>query len=243
MFSASVLVLSFLAYSCLGWICEAAILLGYDHRFGNPGFLTGPFVPIYGIGVIAILAATQPVLDQPGLVLLVGTAIATLVEFAGHLLLEKLLGLVLWDYSGRFANIRGRVCLGNSVAFGVAGMVVVYGLDPTLSALLGGLNPMVAISLASALTAVVALDWLHAVAAIVQVRPEIDTIRGTLNELRLNLEQQLDQASSGLQDRVGQQRTRVLQRSRRVVARLETAFPAARIARRDVHGEPNAGAP
>lgn len=237
--TASVLVLSFLAYSFFGWIIEAVVLLGYDHRFRNPGFLTGPFVPIYGIGVMAILAATRPFLDQPGLVFLAGVAIATAVEFVGHLLLEKLLGLVLWDYHGRLGNIGGRVCVGNSAAFGAAGMVVVYGIDPTLAAQLGHLDPTVAVSLASALTALVALDWLHAMVAMVRVRPEIDTIRGTLNELRLNLEQQLDQASAGLQNRVAQQRTHVLQRSRRVVARLEAAFPAARIALRDGHSEPH----
>lgn len=228
MAAASLVVLGFLAYSFLGWVVEGVVVAWCEHRLKNPGFLAGPVVPIYGIGALGILAVTAGFRDQPVLVFLAAAAVATVVEFVGHWLLEKLLGLVLWDYSGRFGNIQGRVCLGNSMAFGAAGVGVVYVLDPLLSGLLAQFNPLLTISVASGLGALVLADWVHAVLVVVRVRPEIEAIRGTLDEVRAHLEEQLETASGQWQDRVTRQRVRALRGSRRALIRLGRAFPAAR---------------
>ena len=44
------LVLLFFAYAFLGWCIEVTLKYFQFHRFINRGFLTGPWLPIYGSG-------------------------------------------------------------------------------------------------------------------------------------------------------------------------------------------------
>lgn len=226
MIPASVLVLEFLVYSSLGWVLEGCVRCLFERRLVNPGFLTGPYVPIYGVGALGILALTQGARSDPVLVFAVGILVASAVEFFGHLLLQRALGLVLWDYSNRFGNIQGRVCMGNSVGFGLAGLAVVYGIQPALARFLDSLEPLVVLALASGLTAVVVVDWTRSTTAVLRLRPEIQSIEGSLTRVRYRLERRLEELSAGYDRRTA----RLLHTSRRVLTRLESAFPDARTA-------------
>ncbi|MDQ7993962.1 MAG: putative ABC transporter permease [Propionicimonas sp.] len=226
MLSASHVVLGFLAYSFLGWVMEGNVRALVERRLVNPGFLTGPFVPIYGIGAVGILAATPGVRGDPALVFAIGVIVSTVVEFVGHLALQRLLGLVLWDYGDRFANLQGRVCLGNSVGFGIAALAVVYLVDPVLTDAITALDPLAAVALAAALSATVLLDWTLSVAAVVRLRPELRSVEGSLARVRHQIEDRLE----GLGARYDHRRTRLLARSLRVLTRLESSFPGARTA-------------
>lgn len=223
----SLVTLSFLAYSVLGWVLEGTVRCLVERRLVNTGLLAGPYVPIYGIGALCILAATATVRDRPVLVFVIGVVVATVVEFVGHLLLQRLLGLVLWDYSERFGNLQGRVCLGNSVGFGIAALGAVYLIDPLLTAACAALDPLVAVALASALSVVFALDGVRSIAAVVRLRPDIQAIGGSLARVRGRVEAQLSDLGAGYDRR----RARVLKRSRRILAQLESAFPSARAVR------------
>lgn len=44
------LMLLFFAYAFLGWCIEVTLKYFQFHRFINRGFLTGPWLPIYGSG-------------------------------------------------------------------------------------------------------------------------------------------------------------------------------------------------
>jgi uncharacterized membrane protein len=223
MLTASFVLLRFLAYSFLGWVLEAIVRCLLERRFVNPGFLTGPVVPIYGVGAMGILICTEGIRGDPVLVFFVGVLVATLVEYIGHLLLQRLLGIVLWDYSTRFCNVQGRVCLGNSLSFGLAGVAVVHFIDPTLTSTLDMLDPLPAVALASALTAIVAIDWTRSVAAIARLRPEIQSIHGSLAKVRHRLEAELGELGTEYDHRTA----RLLKHSRKVITRLESAFPSA----------------
>lgn len=224
MLLASLLALRFLAYSFVGWLLEGTYRCLTERRFVNPGFLTGPFVPIYGVGALGILALTWNARPDPVVVFAVACAVASVVEFIGHLLLQRMLGLVLWDYSGRFGNLQGRICLGNSLGFGAAGVALVYGIEPHFGSALDALDPTLAIALASAVMALLVADWATSMANVVRLRPEIQTIEGSLIEVRRRLEARLEVAGAEYDRRS----TRVLNRSRRALARLESAFPGAR---------------
>jgi len=171
MVAASLVLLRFLAYSFLGWVLEGAVRCLLERRLVNPGLLTGPFVPIYGVGALSILIFTEGARGDLVLIFVVGGLVATVVEYLGHVLLQRLLGLVLWDYSTRFGNFQGRVCLGNSITFGLASLAVVCVIDPTLTDILDATAPLLAVALASALAAIVAIDWTRSVATVVRTRP------------------------------------------------------------------------
>ncbi len=48
------LILLFFTYAFLGWCIEVTLKLFQFHRFINRGFLTGPWLPIYGSGAALI---------------------------------------------------------------------------------------------------------------------------------------------------------------------------------------------
>ena len=56
--------------------------------------------------------------------------LCTIIEFLTSYVLEKIFKVRWWDYSHLSFNINGRVCLLNSILFGIAGVVVVDFLNP-----------------------------------------------------------------------------------------------------------------
>ena len=245
MLTGSQLVLAFLAYSFLGWLVEGLVLLGCNRRLANPGFLAGPVVPIYGVGALGVLICTASIQDRPILVFAVGVAVTTVVEFLGHLLLQRLLGLVLWDYTGRLGSIQGRVCLVNSLGFGIAALAVVYLIDPLLRDLLAGLAPLPTVALASALGAVFMVDWCQSTVSVLRLQPEIQAIQGSLTRVRAQVDRQLASLGSSFDQVWARRRIRLLQRSRKALTRLEAAFPQARttLSQRSRRATPSVGLP
>jgi uncharacterized membrane protein len=137
------ILLSFFAYAVLGWLHELVYGVVIERRLRNPGFLYAPMLPIYGIGALAISALLVPVGKDPVAVFLGGVLITSTVEYLGHVLLERA-GVQLWDYSSRRFNLNGRICLGNSLGFGVLALLVIYVIDPALSTGVARLDPSVA---------------------------------------------------------------------------------------------------
>ncbi|MDR1969780.1 MAG: putative ABC transporter permease, partial [Candidatus Nomurabacteria bacterium] len=61
----------------------------------------------------------------------VGTLVATIVELVCALLLVAFTGHnYFWDYSNRFMNLNGYICLGNSVIFGLGSVAALWWAFP-----------------------------------------------------------------------------------------------------------------
>lgn len=110
----------FLLYSFLGYLLEK----GFAALSGSPRqtrkcFLLLPLCPVYGLGVLAVLALPEKLVDNPAELAFWGGLTATAVEYGVHVLYDRLLGVRFWDYSGVWGNLRGRVCVPFSLAWGV----------------------------------------------------------------------------------------------------------------------------
>lgn len=106
----------FVTYSFFGWIIEVGYRSFTNKRFINAGFLTGPFVLIYGIGAFTIIAFNTFI--QNDNILIKATAYfigLSLIEYLTGFFAEKLLKIKLWDYTGYFLNIQGHICLSFSL--------------------------------------------------------------------------------------------------------------------------------
>lgn len=126
----------FVLYSFIGWVCETLYCSIGERRFINRGFLNGPFCPIYGFGallVLSLFARYEHDLLALFVLSMVGT---TIIEYLTSFLLEKLFHLSLWDYSEKKWQVNGRVCLLNSVLFGIMAVVIVRFIHPHLVSLL-----------------------------------------------------------------------------------------------------------
>lgn len=119
----------FFLYSILGWIYETIYCSIKGLKWDNRGMLMGPYCPIYGVGAVldVLLCSEMTSYASVFFVCVVGSAI---MEYATSYATERLFHAVWWDYSNIPFNIKGRVCLSCSLAFGVAGIVVLYGIHP-----------------------------------------------------------------------------------------------------------------
>lgn len=127
----------FWIYSFLGWILERAFAAASGAEEPRRRcFLVLPLCPVYGFGMLAVLAL--PPMGWAALALWGGLA-ATAVEFTYHWAGERFLGVRFWDYSQVPGNLAGRVCLPFSLAWGVLTACAARFIQPLAAALAGGL--------------------------------------------------------------------------------------------------------
>ena len=135
----SLMLWTFWTYSFFGYLLEKGYAAATRaERQARKGFLLLPMCPVYGLGALAVLALPPALTDGFWSLALWGGLTATAVEYAVHLLYDRLLGVRFWDYSQVRGNLRGRVCLPFSLAWGLlaaAGLPVVQAvLVPVLAA-------------------------------------------------------------------------------------------------------------
>ena len=129
----------FVIGSLMGWAIELFFRRFVSQKkWMNPGFLTGPYLPIYGFGVTVLygvsnmpLGITIPVWDIIVRVVIIGVGM-TLIEFIAGLIFIKGCKIKLWDYSNRKGNIMGIICPSFSLIWLVVGSLYYFLLNPVL---------------------------------------------------------------------------------------------------------------
>jgi uncharacterized membrane protein len=120
-----ILLFLFSAGSVTGWVIELFFRRYLDpveskkKKWVNPGFFVGPYLPIYGSGLIILyllghitipsLSAEHPILEKM-VIFLIMAASMTLIEFITGIIFINHLHLQLWDYSSYPGNIKGVIC-------------------------------------------------------------------------------------------------------------------------------------
>ena len=126
------IVLLFFTYSLVGYVWEVFYTLLNEGLLVNRGTMTGPWLPIYGVGGMIIIVLLKPLRKSP-LLMFGGTVIACgALEYFASWLLEFMFDAKWWDYKGYFLNINGRVCLEGLLVFGLAGVAFTYIFSPLL---------------------------------------------------------------------------------------------------------------
>lgn len=126
----------FTIYSFLGWCAEVAFAALCDGIFVNRGFLNGPFCPIYGFGVVIVLAVLTPLMENK-IVLFFGSVLLTsTLEWITGFILEKIFHDKWWDYSDDPFNLNGYICLKFSILWGLACVFIVEIFHPTIMKLI-----------------------------------------------------------------------------------------------------------
>ena len=137
-FEFSKIVLFFFFFSIIGWLWEVFYFIVIKGQFVNRGFLRGPWLPIYGFACALLILFTKSkklrkLLNSPMLTFIFITIFCTILEYITSYVIEKYTGIRYWDYSKLFMNINGRVCLRNSVFFGVGGSLCIYIIGPSFA--------------------------------------------------------------------------------------------------------------
>jgi uncharacterized membrane protein len=106
----------FILMCFVGWVIELLYRSFVEKRLINPGFLTGPYLPIYGIGSIVIYFIINYTLEY-SLVLTISLFgfLLSLIELITGLFFEYYYKIRLWDYTNKFLNFKGHICLEFSI--------------------------------------------------------------------------------------------------------------------------------
>lgn len=130
----------FMIYSILGWLMEVIVTWPDSKKFVNRGFLIGPYCPIYGSGYLFITILLSKYMEHPiGLFVLI-SVLCSFIEYITSLVMEKLFHARWWDYSDKLLNVDGRICLVNSFAFGILGLIGLYYINPFLERLINQIS-------------------------------------------------------------------------------------------------------
>ena len=122
----------FFVYGFFGWCAEVIYAAVNQGKFVNRGFLLGPICPIYGIGMLAVILALEPLKENLIILYLGSVAITSAIELVVGALSEKLLHERLWDYSNDPFNLHGYICLKFSLMWGVGAMMIVCLIHPLI---------------------------------------------------------------------------------------------------------------
>lgn len=148
----------FVIYGFFGWAYESTLCSITGKKLVNRGFLNGPICPIYGVGAIAVVYVLTPLRDNWAALFFISAVLTTALEYLTSWLMEKLFHARWWDYSKRFMNIHGRVCLLGFVAFGAMSTLVVRCVHPHVAMLTDKLSATATHVLAAALAALLIAD-------------------------------------------------------------------------------------
>ena len=139
------LILAFLFFiGCfLGWSLEVIYRrfspANVSRRWINPGFLVGPYLPLYGFGLCALyllanLENTSLISEVTAgskiLLFIVMSLVMTLFEYIAGVIFIKGMKVKLWDYSNEKFNFQGIICLKFSIYWALLGAVYYFLIHP-----------------------------------------------------------------------------------------------------------------
>ena len=187
------LVLLFFVYAIAGWCMEVCLKYRQYHRFINRGFLTGPWLPIYGFGAVLITLAVNLIAGVEhsiGTTFLISFMLCGAVEYVSSWIMEKRFHARWWDYSQKPMNLNGRVWIGNLMLFGLAGVLVDNIANPLLLRFFEGISLRTRTVVACVLLVVIVADYVvtHFVLKLVKTgveSSEADNTEEISKEVRL----------------------------------------------------------
>ena len=186
----------FFIYAFLGWCLEVVFCTVNSGQWVNRGFLNGPVCPIYGVGMVVVLLALQPLADNLLLLFAGSLVLTSLLELATGYVLKKAFHTSWWDYSDQPFNIGGYICLKFSLAWGLGGMAAVRLLHPPIARMVDRLPRTLGLVLLAVMAGVMAAD----LAATLVTRAGLEQGLRGLEKLAAALRRGSDAVSKGLGD-------------------------------------------
>lgn len=153
-------VMYFFIYAVLGWVFEMTYCAILDGEIARRGFFYGPYLPIFGFGAIILLKLIAPYCKTPLSLFFVSIIGCTILEYFTSIVIEAVFHVQLWDYSSNFWNYQGRICLVNSLLFGIMALAVMYLMHPVVSKVVGLFNAKKRTILAIIAVSIVLFDLL-----------------------------------------------------------------------------------
>ena len=158
-YSITTLIAIFFILSFIGWLWEVSLHIVNDGTFVNRGILKGPWLPVYGSGILLILLFLYRFRKSVLQEFATSIVLCGFVEYFTSVFLELTHnGTRWWNYSGYFLNLNGRICAEGLLVFGLGGIAAVYFLAPLIDNLLRKVNQKALKIICTILVIIFALD-------------------------------------------------------------------------------------
>ncbi|MBR1863006.1 MAG: putative ABC transporter permease [Ruminococcus sp.] len=132
--------------SMIGWVLEFFYRKFFDpvnveRKWLNPGFLTGPYLPLYGFALLLLYCMSRierflPIdniyLRKTVLFIIMAAAI-TLLEYLTGLIFIVRMKIMLWDYTQFWGNIQGIICPLYTFFWLILSLAYCFFIDPAVT--------------------------------------------------------------------------------------------------------------
>lgn len=138
------LILAFLFFigSLAGWCLEVLYRRFFStanpaRKWINPGFLTGPYLPLYGFGLCAVFLLAHinvsfignKIIEKIVLFILMALAV-TIIEYIAGIIFIRRMKIKLWDYDDEWGNIKGVICPKYSFYWAILSAIYYFVIHP-----------------------------------------------------------------------------------------------------------------
>ncbi len=211
-----------------------------EKKLINTGFLRGPFCPIYGIGAIILFLFLDQFENKPVMLFFIAITTLTIWEYLVGVLLEKMFHTKYWDYSNQKFNFQGRICLTNSICWGILGVIFVKYIHPFIQQIVDRVDSNLLYYVISIITVVFLVDMIVLIVKIKNIKVTLEKIeqlnkeikekakeiRKLTKEAEKNTEKQTTMENvKNLIEQLKRKRNRIILRLYKNVYRLKKAFP------------------
>ncbi len=146
----------FFVYSFLGWVVETLFSHIVSRKLVNRGLVNGPLCIIYGVAGLFITVGLGDLIGIP--LFVISAVLATVIEWIGGHLIEKMYHERWWDYSNVKWNLDGYICAPMSLAWGLFGFIGITWLNDWLLLVINIVPKTVSIIVVCILSGLLLLD-------------------------------------------------------------------------------------
>ena len=209
-----------------------------EKKIINTGFLRGPICPIYGIGALIMTTVLSSLSNNVFLLFISSVAVLTLWEYIVGVLLEKIFHTKYWDYSNHKINFQGRICLSNSIYWGILGVAFLKFIHPFIQEVIGKINIDILYFVIAIASLVFIIDFVASIMKFKNIKSALERIEELNNEIKEKLREIAKESEKTtekiaiteniqkLVDDLNKRRNKIILRLYKNVYRLKKAFPA-----------------
>lgn len=179
----------FIIYSFLGWVMESVFRSVNERKIINTGFLKGPFCPIYGIGAIIMFVFLDSLENNIIALFFIAIIVLTIWEYIVGVLLEKLFKTKYWDYSDNKFNFQGRICLQNSIYWGVLGVIFVKYIHPFVQTIIYKIDGNLLKYVITIISLTIIVDMITTIVKVKNIRATLEKVEQLNKEIKEKLKE------------------------------------------------------
>lgn len=183
------LITYFIIYSFLGWTMESVVRSISERKLINTGFLKGPFCPIYGIGATIMFLFLDGFENKPILLFGIAFIMLTAWEYIVGVLLETVFHTKYWDYSEHKFNFQGRICLTNSICWGILGVLFVKYIHPFIQEMIAKVDTNLLNYIIAILFVILIADTISSIIHVKNIKATLEKIENINKEIKEKLKE------------------------------------------------------